>query len=504
MSKPFVHIDQLHVRYGNKTVLDGLAWSYRRGQHWVIGGRSGTGKSTLAKAISGLQPSRGDIQIRYNDNPTLQSSALYVPNWYQFTNLEGDRNFYYQQRYNQYQGQDTLTVRAELLHFGNKEERSFSDVLPIVETMGVDGLLESQLIELSSGEHKKLQLVKALWLRPQLLILDEPYTGLDTASRKALNQCLDALVDKGLHLIVISNDPHLPQSINRFAEIQDGKLNEVPGPESFSRNRKRMKKALPTFLRIRPNLDSDIIVRIRDVSVRYGDRVVLDGISWDVKAGEKWILQGPNGSGKSTLLSLINADHPQAYGHDITLFGNPRGSGESIWDIKEKIGMISPEMHWYFDQHATVWHTIASGFYDSNGWFIDVTWQEKQQIEELLDFFDLTAVKDDLLHTLPLGKQRLALLARTIIKNPPLLVLDEPCQGLDSQQTQYFNDVVDELCQYGKTLIYVGHYESQLPRSVDRRMVLEKGTIVTIDNNYPNTSIGQESVILEKDTIHAE
>jgi molybdate transport system ATP-binding protein len=199
-----------------------------------------------------------------------------------------------------------------------------------------------------------------------------------------------------------------------------------------------------------------------------------------------WLLQGPNGSGKSTLLSLINGDHPQSYGLDISLFGKKRGSGESIWDIKQKIGMISPEMHWYFDQNATVWHTLASGFYDSIGWFIDVKFHEKKQIEELMSFFDLTEHKDQLLHTLPLGKQRLAMLARSIIKNPPLLVLDEPCQGLDTQQAKYFNDVVDELCEYGKTLIYVGHYESQLPSCIEKRIVLEKGEVVALENKVEN------------------
>src|SRR5690606_8917229 len=188
-------------------------------------------------------------------------------------------------------------------------------------------------------------------------------------------------------------------------------------------------------------------------------------------------------------LSLINGDHPQSYGLDIELFGRPRGSGESIWDIKEKIGMISPEMLWYFDQNATVWHTIASGFYDSIGWFIDVKFQEKQQIEELLKFFDLQEHKDQLLHTLPLGKQRLAMLARGIVKNPPLLVLDEPCQGLDSQQAQYFNDVVDELCTHGKTLIYVGHYESQLPRCIEKRIILDNGHVVAIENKVENVEI---------------
>jgi len=497
MPNVFAHIDQLTVRYGNKTVLDGLTWSYAQGSHWVIGGKSGTGKSTLGKAIAGQHPSQGRIQITYADHDSLKPVTLYVPNWYQFTNLEGDRNFYYQQRYNRHQGQDTLTVRAELEHFGAKENRPFPAVLPLLDVLGFRQQLDSQLIELSSGEHKKLQLVKALWFRPQLLILDEPYTGLDTASRQALNTCLDALAAEGLHLIIISNDPDLPRAINRYAEIQNGQLAEVASPLAFSRDQSRTKKTLPDFLRARPNLDSEIVVRLRDVHVRYGDKKVLNGVSWEVKAGEKWVLQGPNGSGKSTLLSLINADHPQAYGHDITLFGNKRGSGESIWDIKEKIGMISPEMHWYFDPHATVWHTVASGFYDSIGWFIDVTSQEKRQIDELLAFFDLSNAKNELLHTLPLGKQRLALLARTIIKNPPLLVLDEPCQGLDGQQTQYFNDVVDELCQHGKTLIYVGHYESQLPRGIEKRIVLEQGHVLKVGRLHPIGDIHREELIIE-------
>ena len=148
--------------------------------------------------------------------------------------------------------------------------------------------------------------------------------------------------------------------------------------------------------------------------------------------------------------------------------------------------MISPEMHWYFDQQATVWHTLASGFYDSIGWFIDVKFQEKKQMEELIAFFDLTEHKDQLLHTLPLGKQRLAMLARSIIKNPPLLVLDEPCQGLDTVQASYFNDVVDELCQYGKTLIYVGHYESQLPSCLEHKIVLERGEVLAIEHKVEN------------------
>ena len=481
-----VQINNLAISYGSNSILSDLSWTIEPNENYVLAGKSGSGKTTLAKAIAGLITGNGDVNVEFNAESNLRTKVIYVSNWYQFTNLEGDRNFYYQQRYNRHQGNDTLTVKAELLHFANKEKLDLQEIQQKIVAMGFGHTMDSQLIELSSGEHKKLQLLKSLWLKPQLLIIDEPYTGLDKQSRIELNIWLDELVEEGVQLIIISNDSQLPTAINSFAHIVDGKLEQVDSFDEIHQDENRKQKELPSFLQRLPESNFNSIADLKDIVIRYGDKVVLNKVSWKVDVGEKWLLQGPNGSGKSTLLSLINGDHPQSYGLDIELFGKKRGSGESIWDIKQKIGMISPEMHWYFDQNATVWHTLASGFYDSIGWFIDVKFQEKKQIEELMDFFDLTEHKNQLLHTLPLGKQRLAMLARSIIKNPPLLVLDEPCQGLDAQQARYFNDVVDELCQHGKTLIYVGHYESQLPSCIEKRIVLEKGVVVALENKVEN------------------
>ncbi|MGO1244161.1 ATP-binding cassette domain-containing protein [Sphingobacterium sp. JB170] len=482
MDKPLVYISNLNLQYAGLPVLCDLNWNIYAGEHWVIGGKSGSGKSSLAKAIVGQEKFTGEIICNYDNPSKLMPIAYYVSNWYQFANLEGDRNFYYQQRYNKHQQNDTLTVYADLLHFGEKNNLNFQDAEPILDALGFNNCRETQLIELSSGEHKKLQLIQALWFKPQILILDEPYTGLDKIARVNLNILLDRLAELGTTLILISNDFTVPSSINRFGEIEDGKINTVDNINAFSLDETRQSKPFPYFLQKDPPGEAQTIVELRDVSVKYGDKVVLKDINWKVARGEKWLLQGHNGSGKSTLLSLLNADHPQAYASDIWLFGQKRGSGESIWDIKEKIGIISPELHWYFDKNATVWHTVASGYYDSIGWFLKVKYEEQRQIEQLLDFFDLLEVKDKLLHTLPLGKQRLALLARTIIKNPQLLILDEPCQGLDRTQAAHFNAVVDELSRYGKTLIYVGHYESHLPSCIDHRLELEKGEVMKTQN----------------------
>ncbi|UIR56216.1 ATP-binding cassette domain-containing protein [Sphingobacterium sp. SRCM116780] len=482
MIKPVVHIANLTVQHHYNVVLQDLNWQIESGQNWLIGGRSGTGKTTLAQAIAGHIPYDGLIDIQFDNNSLLPAEVLYVSNWYQFTNLEGDKNFYYQQRYNKHQTNDTLTVQAEFMHFAKEKHLQFDDVKPYLETFGFEDVQNAQLIELSSGEHKKLQLLKALWLKPQVLIIDQPYTGLDRQSRHELNQAFDDLARAGVTLILISNDHTIPSCIHHFAEIHQGQINILSSQAEFSKEKVRTRKPLPHFLQKAPHISADTMVKMSQVDVRYGEKEVLKDINWEVKAGEKWLLQGHNGSGKSTLLSLINGDHPQAYANDIVLFGKQRGSGESIWDIKSHLGIISPEMHWYFDPTAKVWQSVASGFFDSVGLFRKLSFEKQQLLDQVLDFFDLKEDKNKLLNTLPLGKQRLALLARTVIKNPELLILDEPCQGLDYEQTEHFNAVVDELCTYGKTLIYVGHFETQLPTCLEKKIILDKGMVKSIEN----------------------
>ncbi|MCF3111600.1 ATP-binding cassette domain-containing protein [Niabella sp. CC-SYL272] len=472
-----LNIQQLSVNYGSKTVLDNLSLTINPGEGWVIKGESGSGKTTLGKAIAGTVKYSGDIQINFDAQSHLPATVLFVESWYRFTNLEGDRNFYYQQRYNHQQRRDTVTIARELELYGKEHALNNDRLNALIDTLDYAKVLDEQLFEISSGEHKKLQLVKALWLRPQLLVIDQPYTGLDVNSRGRLNQLLNDYTGNGGTLLLLSNDAELPASINAFAVMKNGNLEMTDTALTFE---EKPLKPLPDFLKEPPQYTTSTLIRMKDVHVQYDGKQVLTDIQWQVNAGERWLLQGHNGSGKSTLLSLITGDHPQAYANDIKLFGVQRGGGESIWDIKRRIGLISPELHWYFDANATVLQSLASGFFDSNGLYRQLRYMQKQQLNELLHFLDLYDVKDELLSTLPLGKQRLALLGRTIIKNPQLLVLDEPCQGLDRQQTQYFNNLVDEISKNGVTIIYVGHFETQLPACITHKLVLQDGKIIAL------------------------
>jgi molybdate transport system ATP-binding protein len=217
-----------------------------------------------------------------------------------------------------------------------------------------------------------------------------------------------------------------------------------------------------------------------DTTIKYGEATILNHIHWEVRKGERWNVSGPNGAGKSTLLSLITADNPQAYANEIWLFDRRRGTGETIWDIKRKIGFVSPELHLYFDTGANCFDVIASGLFDTIGLFRPLTAQQEETTLLWMQLLSLQELRTRRLAQLSTGQQRMVLLARALIKNPPMLILDEPSQGLDEEQTAYFRSLVTALCEaFDKTLIYVSHYRQELPACIDKFLQLEKGGLVT-------------------------
>ena len=217
------------------------------------------------------------------------------------------------------------------------------------------------------------------------------------------------------------------------------------------------------------------VIRFNKVSIRYGARTILKDLDWTVRRGEHWSLSGQNGSGKSTLLSLVCADNPQSYACDIALFGHRRGSGESIWDIKKHIGYVSPEMHRSYKQNIPAIQIVASGLKDTIGLYVRPTDTEKEQCRHWLSIFGIGHLAERRFMEMSSGEQRLVLLARAFVKSPDLLILDEPLHGLDNVNRRMVKDIVDDYCKDPlRTLIYVTHYQEELPRCIDHSLFLER------------------------------
>ena len=232
---------------------------------------------------------------------------------------------------------------------------------------------------------------------------------------------------------------------------------------------------LLTLPRRTDDIDAERIVELRQVSIRYGERTILNTLDWTVLNGERWALSGENGAGKSTLLSLVCADNPQSYACDITLFDRRRGTGESIWEIKKHIGYVSPEMHRAYLKNLPAIDIVASGLHDSVGLYRRTHPEQLAVCEWWMDMFGIAHLRDRDFLTLSSGEQRLCLLARAFVKDPQLLILDEPLHGLDASNGQLVKEIIDTFCRRpGKTLIMVTHYEEELPTCITHRLHLKK------------------------------
>jgi molybdate transport system ATP-binding protein len=464
-------LSDLSVKQQGTTLLHPISLQIHEHEQWAIAGHSGSGKTTLANALAGKIFYQGNISWHLPDADSHHVRVLMIEQQHHFKNRSNTTDFYYQQRYNSSDAEDTVTVAEYLEESGHVIDGSHW-----TEILHIESLLQKPLIQLSNGENKRLQIVQALFRDPAILILDNPFTGLDAEGRKTLHNILGEIVKAGIHIILITGHEELPACITHIAVLENGRLVTTGKAGEINLQKSSARSFDTTLIRKLPAPAQDSFeyaVKMVNVTIRYGEKVVFKNINWEVKKGERWCISGPNGSGKSTLLSLISADNPQAYANEIWLFDRRRGSGESIWDIKKRIGFVSPELHLFFDQGSSCFDVIASGLFDTIGLFRQLSTMQREQVESWLEILNLQSLRERALFRLSLGQQRMVLLARALVKNPPLLILDEPCQGLDEAQTSWFNQLIDELCvHFNTSLLYVSHYEKDLPSCVTHRLNL--------------------------------
>ena len=459
------------------------------GEHIAIIGRNGAGKSMFVDMITGRHPAFPDMVKYAFDEPYNNLKHISFRDTYGGDN---DRTYFLQQRWNQMEiDEETPTVGSKLEEAFQLagQETAERRILQrhIYELFHLEPLLDKYIILLSSGELRKYKLAASLFSNPKVLIMENPFIGLDAETRDQLKELLGMLArEQGLQIIlVLAKTDEIPDFITHIVEMKGMKVmpkysrseewrvrSEITSaPDVF-----RKRSSLQTILTPRSPLPTPReIIRFNNVSIRYGERTILKDLDWTVKQGEHWALSGDNGSGKSTLLSLVCADNPQSYACDISLFGHKRGSGESIWDIKRHIGYVSPEMHRSYKQNIPAIQIVASGMKDTIGLYSRPNEAEKEQCRKWMNVIGIGHLEERRFLEMSSGEQRLVLLARAFVKEPDLLILDEPLHGLDDYNRRMVKDIVDEYCENPAiTLIYVTHYQEELPRCIDHSLYLER------------------------------
>lgn len=459
-----------------------IDWQMNKREIWTMIGANGSGKSLLSEVIAGRYALKeGEIKYHFLEEMKMREEDIgtfllprdfiKIVSFDGAYSLNGFREIYYQQRFN--------STESEKIPF-------VSDLIPerkgehVVELLDIKKLLSRKLNQLSSGELRKLLIAKSLLDNPRMLIFDNPFIGLDIASRENLNEIFVKLSERGIQLLfLVPTKKDIPDCTTHILEIAacrvtwQGKFSEYLARESIA--------AKPVVANVdwsrfplNSNTAFEWVVRMKNITIAYGDILINSGINWKIRVGEKWALLGPNGSGKSTLLSYIFADNPQAYAKQLWLFDQKRGSGESVWDIKRRIGFTSSEMHLHYRQNVSCLSVVSSGFFDSIGLFRKCTDEQLALARYLFEKFSISHLETHSFLKVSSGEQRLILFMRALIKNPELLILDEPFHGLDDDRKQFCTEIIKSFCeQDNKSLIYVTHRREEIPPGVNCCLELE-------------------------------
>lgn len=442
-------------------------WTMEPKQHWVIFSTYSHCGSVLGRLLS------GDIAVECNVISGLPKKIGWVSLYQQQLLLEkeladDDTDFIDRLDY----GSSVETLVAEVC----SERSQLENLLTLTD---LTYLRQRGFRQLSTGETRRVMLARALAIEPELLILDEPYAGLDMAHQQQLSLLLETLSHTMQLLIITSREDEIPKCITHVAmfnadvDKSGNTIHRLSGSmtinewhehpvmaqlNALSQQRSQELLALIKHQRYQAKYP-DPLVELKNGKVEYTDGLIFKGVNWRINNGEHWQVRGPNGCGKSTLLGLILGDHPQCYSNDITLFGKPRGSGETIWQVKEQIGIVSSALHLQYRVNCSALDVLLSGFFDSIGLYQKPSKKQVDSAKDWLSILHMSQFEKTSFKQLDYGQQRLLLIGRALIKQPVLLILDEPYQGLDFINRKLVMNTLNMIAEENLSqLLYVSHH----------------------------------------------
>lgn len=480
MTELLLKLSNIRCKLDRNRYLENLDWEINLGEQWAVLGPNGSGKTALANILGKhLRFSAGSYETAAHLDPERDIAYVSFELQQDLYAIEHRRDIS-ELCENAF---DPGTLVEDIILQGQPRTENW---YTFVDDLGVSQLLDMGFRYLSSGETRKVLIARGLMQKPALIVLDNPLEGLDRRAQAEIKNLIETLMDNGQQiLLLLRRKEDLLNCISHVLLLDDlqlkaqGPIDKIqatietifPKPTPF----KHLPSADPAFETFQPDTAIPLI-ELHNFRANYQGKTVLRNIDWTMRYGQHTSISGPNGCGKSTLLNMLCAENHMAYGQDVKLFGQRRGSGESIWDIKRRFGLVSNQLQSRYVRGWNCLEVVISGFFDSVGLYDNYGGLEERSAKGWLNALGIEELAKTGFHKLSFGQQRMVLLARAMVKYPPILLLDEPCTGLDDYNRTLILSAIDHIAaETDSHIIFVSHLASEIPDCINQELVFEPG-----------------------------